>query len=101
MGFNISNIQFIPINPRSGLVGFASCEIDGLHFISSLGVYTNLEKPGSYRLTFPCKKLANGQLVKIYAPISEELAQAITNAVSEKVSTLLDSEEVNVYVENN
>lgn len=92
MKFQIDNIQFIPVKPHSGLVGFASCEIDGSHYIGSLGVYTNLEKPGSYRLTFPCKKLANGQLVKLYSPISVELAQAITNAVSEKVSSLLGSE---------
>ena len=63
-----------------------------MHYVGSLGVYTNLEKPGSYRLTFPCKKLANGQLVKIYSPLSEELIHAITVAVSEKVSELLDTE---------
>lgn len=101
MKFRIENIQFIPIKPHSGLVGFASCEVDGLYYLGSLGVYSILDKPGTYRLTFPCKKLANGQLVKLYSPISEELAQAITEAVSKKVSSLLDSEEVNLYAENN
>ena len=91
MGFSINNIQFIPIKPQSGLVGFASCEVDGLYFLGSLGVYTNLGKPGSYRVTYPCKKLANGELIKIFSPLSEELSKAITEAISERVSSLLDS----------
>lgn len=101
MKFSIENIQFIPIKPHSGLVGFASCEIDGLYYLGSLGVYSNLSKPGSYRITYPCKKLVNGQLVKIFSPLSEKLSKAITEAISDKVSSLLDSEEANIYVENN
>ncbi len=92
MNFKVEKIEFIPISPRSGLVGFASCEIDGLHYVGGLGVYTSLDKPGSYRVTFPCKKLANGQLVKLYFPISEELTLAISSAINARVSSLLDSE---------
>lgn len=101
MEIKVTNIQFVPIKPQSGLIGFCSCEINELFFIGSLGVYTNLGKPGSYRVTYPCKKLANGQLVEIFSPISEELNKTITDAISKKVSSLLDLEETNIYVENN
>ena len=101
MEIKVTNIQFIPIKPQSGLVGFASCEIDGLYYLGSLGVYSNLSKPGFYRVTYPCKKIANGQLVKIFSPLSEELNKAITEAISKKVSSLLESEEAYIYVENN
>lgn len=92
MKFKVDKVEFIPIKPHSGLVGFASCEIDGLYYLGSLGVYSILDKPGSYRLTFPCKKLANGQLVKIFSPLSEELSKAITEAINQKVQELFDSD---------
>lgn len=103
MAVKIENIQFIPIKPQSGLVGFASCEIDGLFYLGSLGVYTNLGNPGSFRITYPCKKLSNGELVKIFFPLTEEINEAITKAISLKVQELLDGssrEEVNQHADN-
>lgn len=90
MEVKIENIEFIPIKPQSGLVGFASCEIDGKFYLGSLGVYTNLGNPGSFRITYPCKKLVNGELVKIFSPLTEEFNQAITQAISQKVSLLMN-----------
>lgn len=92
MTFKIDNVEFIPIKPHSGLVGFVSCEIDGLYYIGGLGVYTNLNRPGFYRVTYPCKKLGNGELVKLFSPLSEALNQAITEAINLKVQDLLDSD---------
>ena len=92
MAIKVDNIQFIPIKPQSGLVGFASCEIDETFYLGSLGVYTNLSSPGTYRITYPCKKLRNGELIQIFFPLSEEVNEAITKAISNKVSQLLSSE---------
>jgi len=91
MEIKIDNVQFIPVRPQSGLVGFASCEIDRKFYIGSLGVYSSLEKPGTYRITFPAKKLHNGELVKIVFPLTEELNEAITKAINLKVQELLDT----------
>lgn len=92
MKFKVNNVEFIPIKPHSGLVGFASCEIDGLYYIGGLGVYTNLNKPGFYRVTYPCKKLGNGELVRLFSPLSEELNKTITEAINQKVQKLFDSD---------
>lgn len=91
MTFTITNIQFIPIKPKAGLVGFASCEINNQYYLGSLGVYSILDKPGSYRITYPCIKIANGRLVKTFSPISEELNQAISSEISNQVAQLMGS----------
>lgn len=91
MKFEVKNIQFIPIRPNSGLIGFASCEINNQYYLGSLAVYTLLDKPGSYRITYPRIKLISGELVKTFFPISDELDQAISSAISNQVSQLMGS----------
>jgi stage V sporulation protein G len=90
MKIEVRNIQFIPIKPQFGLVGFASCEVDNKFYLGNLGVYTNLGNPGAYRLTYPCKKLPNGKLVKIFTPLSEQINEIITKAINQKVSLLMN-----------
>ncbi len=91
MKYKISNIQFIPIKPNAGLIGFASCEINNQYYLGSLGVYSILDKPGSYRITYPRIKLISGELVKTFFPISNELDQAISSAISNHIAQLMGS----------
>lgn len=93
MAFKVTNIQFVPIRPNAGLVGFASCEVDGFYSLGNLGVYTILGKPGSYRITYPCKKLTNGELIKIFSPLSKELNKSISEAINNEVSLLMSKSE--------
>ncbi len=38
----VSEVEFIPIKPREGLIGFASCIVDGKFYIGGIGVHTAL-----------------------------------------------------------
>src|SRR5574344_1961686 len=54
----ISEIQIVPVNPKDGLVGFASFVFDNCLHLGSIGIYTRPQ--GGYRLTYPTRKATNG-----------------------------------------
>lgn len=74
----ITEVQIVPINPRDGLVAFASVVLDDELFLGSLGIHVRPD--GTYRLTYPTKKLGQSQ-VGICHPIRRELGRSIENAV--------------------
>lgn len=69
------------IQPRSGLVGFASLVLDDCLFLGGIGIYTRPE--GGYRLTYPTRK-SNGSSHSLYHPINKHLANAIDQAITSK-----------------
>jgi len=77
----VTDIQIVPIKPRSGLVGFASFIFDGSFYLSSIGIYTRPK--GGFRLTYPLRKTP-GEDIPIYYPINKEVARVIEEAVSAK-----------------
>ena len=83
---NLSEIQFVPVSPQNGLVGFVSFVIDGKYYISSVAVYTRLSRPG-FRLVYPSKKV--GQInINTFRPIDAYVGRVIEETVSEKVSAI-------------
>lgn len=87
MQHTISEVQIIPVKAQDGLVGFASFVIDNAFYIGSVGIYTKLNG-GGYRLTYPTRKRATGNL-NICHPINKEIATAIEEAVTHKFETVM------------
>ncbi|OGJ21954.1 MAG: hypothetical protein A3J60_02180 [Candidatus Pacebacteria bacterium RIFCSPHIGHO2_02_FULL_46_9] len=77
----ISEVQVVPIKPNNGLVGFASCVIDGNLYVGSIGIFTRLQ--GGYRLTYPTKKTPSGNVGVVY-PINKETSHAIESVILAK-----------------
>ena len=42
----IKNIQFRPIKPKDGLIGFISFDYDNKFYFSSIGIYTKKNEVG-------------------------------------------------------
>ena len=76
-----SEIEIIPIKPVNGLVGFASLVINDSLFLGSIGIYTRLG--GSYRLTYPTKKIGNAN-ISIFHPINKKVGEQLEAIVSQK-----------------
>lgn len=83
----ISEIQFFPVKPKDGLLGFVSFVLDGKFWMGSVAVFTRLE--GGYRLVYPTRKVGN-QNINIFHPISQEVGIKVENAINEKVSEIFN-----------
>lgn len=75
------------MTPNQGMLGFASILIDNALEISSLGIYSRLDGAG-VRLTFPAKKLGNGQYKYFVKPTGTETEQEIVKAVEQEIQRL-------------
>lgn len=95
----IDNINFSPINPQSGLIGFASVNLffnsDESVYIGSIGVYTNRNK-GGYRLTYPTRK-SHGKQITLAKPQNPKLAKKIKDAIIKEVQKYYLGDEDNDY----
>ncbi len=82
----ISEIDYKPIKPNKGLVGFVSFLYDNSFYMGSIGVHTLLNPTAErlYRLTYPTD---NNTKQNYYHPINKEIAQII-------------DKEINCYIEN-
>jgi len=87
----ISEIQIIPAKPSNGLVGFASVVINNQFYVGNIAIYTSPSSMDGYRLVFPNKKLASGQVVDCFYPINKEAEQQVTLAVVKKYLELMDN----------
>ncbi len=87
----ISEVQIVPIKPQNGLVGFASCVINGQFYVGNIALYTSPTSTEGYRLVFPNKKLASGQVVGCFYPITQEAGRMVSTAIIEKYVELMDS----------
>lgn len=87
MQHTISEVQIVPVKAQDGLVGFASFVIDNAFYIGSVGIYTKLNGNG-YRLTYPTRKIATGNL-NICHPINKEIAATIERAVVDKYELVM------------
>lgn len=85
---NVQEIQIHFINGEGGLIGFASCVIDGRWFISNLGIYTRADGSG-YRITYPTKILKNNQSLQLFNPITKEAGSCIESAVTAAIKDLI------------
>ena len=82
----ISEIEIMPVRPHGGLVAFASFVLCGTIYCSSVGIMTRLD--GSYRLTFPTKKVGLNSF-GIFYPIDRYVGQEIEEAVISKYEDVM------------
>jgi len=82
----ISEIQFCPVKPKDGLLGFVSFVTDGKFWMGSIAVFSRIG--GGYRLVYPTRKIA-GQNINIFHPIDKEVGSQIEIAVSKKLAEIL------------
>jgi stage V sporulation protein G len=85
----ISEIQFYPVKPQDGLLGFVSFVLDGKFWMGSVAVFTRRE--GGYRLVYPTRKVA-GQNINVFHPINPEVGLQVEQAVSEKVAEIFSEQ---------
>ncbi len=81
----ISEIQFYPVKPQDGLLGFVSFVLDGKFWMGSVAVFSR--KNGGYRLVYPTRKVA-GQNINVFHPINPDVGLQVEQAVSEKVAEI-------------
>jgi len=81
----ISEIQFYPVKPQDGLLGFVSFVLDGKFWMGSVAVFSR--KDGGYRLVYPTRKVA-GQNINVFHPINPGVGLQVEQAVSEKVAEI-------------
>lgn len=94
----ISEIQFYPVKPQDGLLGFVSFVLDGKFWMGSVAVFSRPD--GRYRLVYPTRKVG-GQNINIFHPINQEAGQQVEAAVSEKVAEIFsENYEPNEPTEN-
>ncbi len=84
----ITEIQFVPVKPQDGLVGFASFVLDQKYFVGSVAVRTRLNGVG-YRLVYPAKKVGEKSF-QTFLPIDLNTGKEIEEKVSAKVYELFD-----------
>lgn len=81
----ISEIQFYPVKPKDGLLGFVSFVLDGKFWMGSVAVFSR--RDGGYRLVYPTRKVAN-QNINIFHPIDPAVGREVETAISEKVAKI-------------
>ncbi len=87
----VTEINIVPIRPQNGLVGFASCVVNNQFYIGNIAIYTSPSNPKRFRLLFPNKKLASGQVVDCFYPINKEAEKTVSEAIISKYLGLMDN----------
>lgn len=85
----ISEIEIIPVKPRNGLVGFASCVVNNQFYLGNIAIYTS-PNGKDYRLVYPSKTLPNGKQIQCVHPINRETGEAMREGITEKFQELMD-----------
>lgn len=83
----VTKVEIVPMQPRDGLMAFASIEIDDRFYIGSIGVYKKRDCTG-YRITFPTRKVGDHSLT-ICHPTKPELSKEIESAITNKAEQVL------------
>ena len=86
----ISEIDYFPVAPRAGHIGFVSLVVNDALFLGSIAVYTCLSSEQKIRLVFPDRVLPNGRRINIFHPTSRLAEQQITDAVISKLNELFE-----------
>lgn len=88
----VSEVNIVPVKPTNGLIAFGSVVIDNGLYLGSIGVHSRLD--GSFRITYPTKKLGNKEL-NLYHPITKEVGNLIEQAVVVKCQQLFKGRDEN------
>lgn len=84
---NITEINFVPIKPVNGLVGFVSFVLDENLYLGSIGVVTRV--PSGYRLVYPTRN-TNGNSINVFHPINKEFAVKVELQVLPRIEEVLN-----------
>ena len=83
----ISKVEILPIQPRQGLIGFATLEVDEQLVLSSIAIHCKRDGSG-FRLTYPTKN--NGQhKMTLFHPTNLQLSREIERAIFDKAQKIL------------
>jgi len=85
----ISEIQFYPVKPKDGLLGFVSFVVDSKFWMGSIAVFTRLE--GGYRLVYPTRKVGD-QNINIFHPINRDTSLQVEAVVIKKVEQIFNED---------
>lgn len=85
--FSVSEVQIIPIKPRDGLIGFASCVLNNALYLGCIAVHTRPDGSG-IRLVYPSQALVNGKQVQVFHPISRAAGDFFEQAVAARMAEL-------------
>ena len=86
----ITEITIIPLKPQGTLVAFANFVINGWFYCGGVGIHSDLASR-SYRLTYPTRKLKNGESVPLFHPLNKSIADQIEAAVTAEWERLINN----------
>lgn len=87
---NISDIEFVPIRPRGGLLGFVEFIVNDAFFVGDVAVHSRLDGSG-IRLVYPSKRLVTGKEINVFRPIRREVAEEIEGEVQKVIFKIIDN----------
>lgn len=85
----ISEVEIVPIKPKSGLMAFASFVINNQFYVGNIAIYQSGPAKEGFRLVYPDKILPNGKRINCIHPISREVARAVDRAVIDEYQKLI------------
>jgi len=88
---SISEIQIIPVKPKSGLVAFASCVVNNQFHFGNIAIYSSPFASEGFRLVYPTKILHNGTSMSIVYPINKETGEIIQRRLVEEYLKLIEN----------
>lgn len=83
----VTEVDFQPIRPRQGLLGFASLVLSQSLRLSGIAVYSRPDGSG-IRLVFPERILPHGAKIELICPITRPCGELLTQAVAEHIQRL-------------
>lgn len=84
--FTVTEVDFQPIRPRQGLLGFASIVLNHSLRLSGIAVYVRPD--AEVRLVFPERVLPHGARIELICPITRPCGELLTHAVAEHIRRL-------------
>lgn len=75
----ISEIEFYPIMPKSGVIAFVSFTYQNTLRIQDCAIVTR--PTGGYRLSYPIKTLRNGRTIQSIYPINKTIGKQIEDII--------------------
>ena len=82
---DVTEVQIAFIKPKDGMIGFASVVLDDALYLGSIGIHQKLDGSG-YRLTFPTRRIADGQARHIFHPIRKDMNKRLEAAIFSKLN---------------
>jgi len=84
---NINEIKISKVQPKNGLVGFASLVFENAFYLSSIGIF---QRPnGGYRLAYPTRKNTEKRL-NYFFPVNKQVAHQMEQEIIKAFLKLKD-----------